>query len=75
LKNKEVLFRNISNNQETRAQRFSKVCEPLKIYTRNSGGTEYQTYSPFTLFADACTPDASDAYDFNIAVNDTLKNC
>jgi hexosaminidase len=73
LKNKGVLLRNISNNQETLALNdFSNVCEPLKIYTRNSGGTEYQTYSPFTLFADACTSDASDAYDFNIAVNNYL---
>jgi len=73
LKNKGVLLRNISNNQETTALKdFSNVCEPLKIYTRNSGGTEYQTYSPFTLFADACTSDASDAYDFNVIVDNYL---
>lgn len=73
LKNKGVLLRNISNNQETTALKdFSNVCEPLKIYTRNSGGTEYQTYSPFTLFADVCTSDASDAYDFNVIVDNYL---
>jgi len=75
LKNKEVLLRNISNNQKNTAlEDFSNICEPLKIYTRNKGGTEYQTYSPFTLFADVCTPDASDALDFDAAVNQYLKN-
>lgn len=75
LRNKEVILRNISNNQKTDALNdFSNVCEPLKIYTRNSGGTEYQMYSPFTLFADACTPDASDALVFDEAVNRYLEN-
>lgn len=75
IRNKEVLLRNISNNQNTIVlEDFSNICEPLKIYSRNSGGTEYQTYSPFTLFADACTPDASDAIVFDAAVNQYLKN-
>ncbi|KVV14954.1 beta-N-acetylhexosaminidase [Flavobacterium sp. TAB 87] len=65
LKNKEVLLRNISNNQNVEALRaFSNVCEPLKGYTRNKGGTEYQMYSPLTLFADLCVPDAPDAMAF-----------
>ena len=75
IRNKEVILRNISNNQRTEALNdFSNVCEPLKIYSRNSGGTEYQMYSPFTLFADACTPDASDALAFDAAVNLYLEN-
>jgi len=53
---------------------FSNICEPLKIYSRNSGGAEYQTYSPLTLFADACTPDAFDALNFNTVVNRYLEN-
>ena len=53
---------------------FSKLCEPLKIYTRNKGGTEYQMFSPFTLFADACTVDASEALQFNWTVNQYLKD-
>lgn len=70
LKNREVLFRNISNNQNFEALRdLSNVCEPLKGYTRNKGGTEYQMYSPLTLFADACITDASDAVVFNKAVS------
>lgn len=74
IRNKAVLLRNISNNQETKAlEEFSNVCEPLKIYSRNAGGTEYQMYSPLTLFADACSADATDAIDFNKATDDYLK--
>tara|TARA_R110000868_G_scaffold411712_1_gene707894 strand:- start:4538 stop:6604 length:2067 start_codon:yes stop_codon:yes gene_type:complete len=75
LKNKEAILRNIGNNQKTNAlEDFSNICEPLKIYTRNSGGTEYQMYSPFTLFADACTADAINPIDFNDAVDRYLKD-
>ena len=75
IRNKEVLLRNISNNQTNTALKdFSNICEPLKVYSRNNEGTEYKTYSPFTLFADACTPDAKDALGFDTAVNHYLKN-
>lgn len=75
LKSKEGLLRNISNNQKNEALLdLSNVCEPLKQYTRNSGGTEYQMYSPLTLFADACTPDAFDAVGFDGAVSNYLNN-
>lgn len=75
IRNKEVLLRNISNNQtNTALEDFSNICEPLKIYSRNSEGTEYKTYSPFTLFADACTPDAKDALGFDEAVTNYLAN-
>jgi hexosaminidase len=75
IRNKEVLLRHISNNQtNTALEDFSNICEPLKIYSRNGEGTEYQTYSPFTLFADACTPDATDALGFDAVVNRYLEN-
>jgi hexosaminidase len=75
IKNKEVILRNIANNQNIEAlNEFSNVCEPLKKYSRNKGGTEYQMYSPFTLFADACTPDAINALAFNAVVNQYLEN-
>ena len=75
LRNKEVILRNICNNQETKALRdFSNVCEPLKNYKRNGGGKKYFMFSPLTLFADACTADAFDAYDFDIVVNNYLEN-
>ena len=72
IRNKKVLLRNISNNQEYSAlEDLSKICEPLKIYTRNEENmeiTEYKMYSPLTLFADACTPDAEDALLFNTEI-------
>jgi hexosaminidase len=75
IKSKEALLRNISNNQKNVAlEDFSNICEPLKKYSRNKGGTEYQMYSPLTLFADVCTPDASDALEFDLAVTNYLNN-
>ncbi|MBK5210039.1 MAG: family 20 glycosylhydrolase [Flavobacteriaceae bacterium] len=66
IRNRDVILRNISNHQNIEALiKLTKVYEPLKIYTRNKGGKKYKTYSPFTLFADACTADASDAIIFN----------
>ncbi|SHH01273.1 beta-N-acetylhexosaminidase [Flavobacterium defluvii] len=75
IRNKDVILRNITNNQNIELiNEFSNVCEPLKGYTRNKGGTEYQMYSPFTLFADACTPDAKESLAFNDAVTQYLAN-
>ncbi|MEO8238427.1 MAG: beta-N-acetylhexosaminidase [Flavobacterium sp.] len=75
ISNKAVILRNIVNNQNIEAiNDFSNVCEPLKGYSRNKDGTEYQMYSPLTLFADACTPDAKDALAFDDAVNQYLTN-
>jgi hexosaminidase len=75
LRNKEVILRNISNNQKIEALNdFSNVCEPLKNYTRNGGGKKYRMHSPLTLFADACTADALDVFDFDTAVKNYLEN-
>nr|WP_294923888.1 family 20 glycosylhydrolase [uncultured Flavobacterium sp.] len=75
IRNKDVILRNIANNKDIKPlNEFSNVCEPLKGYTRNKDGTEYQMYSPFTLFADACTPDAKDALSFDDAVTQYLAS-
>ncbi|MFV8375995.1 beta-N-acetylhexosaminidase [Flavobacterium sp. LB1P71] len=75
IRNKEVILRNISNNQKIEALNdFSNVCEPLKNYTRNGGGKKYRMHSPLTLFADACTADALDIFDFDTAVKNYLEN-
>lgn len=74
VRNKEVILRNISNNQSTSPiNELSNVYEPLKNYSRNGGGKKYRMYSPLTLFADACTADASDAHDFDKAVTSYLQ--
>ncbi|MEN2413390.1 beta-N-acetylhexosaminidase [Flavobacterium mesophilum] len=75
IRNKAVILRNIANNQDISVlNEFTNVCEPLKGYTRNKGGTEYQMYSPLTLFADACTADAKDAVAFNEAATQYATN-
>jgi hexosaminidase len=75
LKNKDVILRKMSNNQNhTALESLSNICEPVKIYSRNKGGIEYNSFSPFTLFADACTADAKDAITFNNEVALFLKN-
>lgn len=75
IRSKEVILRNISNYQDTKALNdFSNICEPYKVYKRNGGGKKYFMFSPLTLFADACAADASDAYEFNKAVNSYLEN-
>ena len=62
---RDYLFRNIANYQDTWALKdLADISEPFKIYSRNRGGTEYQVYSPFTLFADACAADAADRRPF-----------
>ncbi|MDP6922134.1 MAG: family 20 glycosylhydrolase [Lutibacter sp.] len=74
LRNKQVILRNMTHNQPTHSlELLSRICEPLKIYTRNKGGTEYKSYAPFTLFADACTADASDQFAFRKATDRFLK--
>lgn len=74
IRNRDVILRNITNNQNIEALvQLTKVYEPLKIYTRNKGGTEYKSFSPFTLFADACSSDASDAIIFNKLVSEYLE--
>ena len=71
----EHIFRNIANYQDTHALRtLSEISEPFKIYSRNAGGTEYQTYSPFTLFADACAADAKAVRPFRMAVKSYIAS-
>ncbi|WP_299886129.1 family 20 glycosylhydrolase [uncultured Lacinutrix sp.] len=74
IKNRAVILRNIANYQDISAlQTLADLCEPLKVYSRNAGGTEYKTFSPFTLFADACTADAIKAVSFNNLVKSYNK--
>ncbi len=74
IKNRGVILRNIAQNQDiSTLQALSRLYEPLKGYKRNKAGTEYQSYSPFMLFADACSADAEDALRFGFLVEDYLK--
>ena len=74
IKNRDVILRGMSNNQDISSLvTLTKICEPLKMYSRNENGTEYKTYSPFNLFADACVADAEDAVSFKNIVADFIK--
>lgn len=74
IKNRDVILRGMTNNQDISSLvTLSKICEPLTMYSRNENGTEYKTYSPFNLFADACVADSEDAVSFKHIVEDFLK--
>ncbi len=75
IKNKDVIIRNISNyNQPEVVKVLVDVCEPMKVYSRNPNGTMYNTFSPYTKFADACIVDAIGAREFGNLVNDFIKD-
>jgi hexosaminidase len=75
IRNRDVILRNLTGNQSIQSLvKLTKAYEPLKVYTRNAGGIEYQTYSPFTLFADASNADASDALLFDKLTSDFISS-
>lgn len=75
IRNKNVILRNLSNDQDISSLvDLSNICEPLIGYERNKGGAKYKTFSPFTLFADACVPNSQDAEIFNKAAQNYLKD-
>ena len=51
-----------------------ELVEPMKGYTRNPGGTMYNTFSPYTKWVDAATADAKGAREFNKMVNCYLND-
>ena len=67
---RERLLRNLANGQDaTPIRNLVEVIEPLKGWNnRNKGGGMYQSYSPFTLLADAAGADAPAARKFNLLV-------
>ncbi len=70
---RDVILRNLAQQYDVGPiQVLAKVCQPLQGYARNPGGTMYQSYSPFMLFADACIADPPDAYHFNSLVKNYL---
>jgi len=74
LTSRDVILRGMTNNQNIQPLIvLTKVCEPVKMYSRNKNGTEYKTFSPFYLFADACVADAEDAVSFNKEVSKFLR--
>lgn len=55
-------------------QILNNISGPLQRYTRNPGGTMYQSYSPFTLWADAAVADSETSRAFDRAVKTYLED-
>ena len=67
---REVIMRNLCRGKDIGPLKtLVDVIEPMKIYTRNLGGKMNQSYTPFTLTADAARPDAPVARKFNKLVD------
>lgn len=68
-----VILRNLARSKDIEPlETLLELVEPMKGYTRNPGGTMYTSFSPYTLWADAATPDARRAREFNQSVNTYL---
>lgn len=75
IKNRDLILRNITKSESINSVKLlADLSEPLKIYSRNKDGIEYKTFSPFTLFADACVADASGAIHFNQLITSYLES-
>ncbi|MEQ9304894.1 MAG: family 20 glycosylhydrolase, partial [Marinoscillum sp.] len=48
------------------------VVGPMQGYTRNPGGTMYNTFSPYSLWADAAIADPKTARDFNRCIREYI---
>ncbi|MFA4924069.1 MAG: family 20 glycosylhydrolase, partial [Ignavibacteriaceae bacterium] len=73
LKNQEMMLRRLTNNNDCSALKtLVDVIEPVKIYTRNSQGVKYYSYSPYTRVVDAAVPDAPGARKFRKLVDEFL---
>ncbi len=66
---RDQILRKLAQGKDTKALKvLNDISGPLQGYTRNPGGTMYQSYSPFLLWADAAVADSKIARDFEEAV-------
>lgn len=69
------LIRELANGGNTEPiEVLVGVTNPLRFYTRNPGGTYYQTFYPFNKFVDAATTDAKTARNFDLLTQQYLTN-
>ncbi len=72
---RDKILRKLSGGRDiTSLQTLNNIAGPLQRYTRNPGGTMYQSYSPFTLWADAAVADSKTARRFDRAVRAYLQD-
>ncbi|MEQ8580279.1 MAG: beta-N-acetylhexosaminidase [Marinoscillum sp.] len=66
ISSRNAILRKLAKSREIEPLKvLVEVVEPMKGYTRNTNGTLYTTFSPFMLWADAATADATVARVFN----------
>jgi len=66
ISSRNVILRKLAKSKDIEPLKvLVEVVEPMKGYTRNTNGTLYTTFSPFMLWADAATADATVARVFN----------
>ena len=69
LTSREMILRKLSAGADVQPLKvLNEVSSPLQGYTRNPGGTMYQSYSPFMLWADASLADSKTARRFDETV-------
>jgi len=74
LSSQDVILRKLSAGANLGPLKvLHQVSSPLQRYTRNPGGTMYQSYSPFMLWADATLADSKTARKFDASVTRYLN--
>jgi len=69
------MVRELANSGDTAPiETLLEVVNPLRFYTRNPGGTYYQTFYSFNKFVDAATTDAKTARTFDLLTQQYLTN-
>lgn len=72
---RDKILRKLAQGKDTKSlEVLNNISSPLQRYTRNPGGTMYQSYSPFLLWADATVADSKVARDFENTVSAYLNN-
>lgn len=75
ISSRDKILRKLAGGTDIQSlQVLNNISGPLQRYTRNPGGTMYQSYSPFTLWADAAVADSKTSRKFDSAVKSYLEN-
>ena len=75
ISSRNMILRKLANGQDSEALKvISDLAGPMQGYTRNPGGTMYQSHSPFTLWADACIADTESSTTFRFAMEEFMRS-
>jgi hexosaminidase len=74
IKNYDMMLRRLTGGKDITALKyFVNVIEPLKGYTRNSQGVQFNSYSPYTRSADASNPESYISRTFNNLIDEYIS--